>query len=109
MSLPIPNLDDRNFEDLMTEALALIPVYDKSWTNYNPSDPGITLLELFSWLSEITIYRINRVPEENYRRFLELLGVKCLFLWNEIPKNNTGLLEYLVEKFKVDWVKIAQI
>ncbi len=109
MSLPIPNLDDRNFEDLMKEALALIPVYDKSWTNYNPSDPGITLLELFSWLSEITIYRINRIPEENYRRFLELLGVKHLFEWGEIPGNVTGLLEYLVETFKVDWVKIAII
>lgn len=109
MSLPIPNLDDRNFEDLMKEALALIPIYDKNWTNYNPSDPGITLLELFSWLSEMTIYRINRIPEENYRKFLGLLGVKCLFQWNEIPKNNTGLVEYLVEKFNVDWVRIAKI
>jgi hypothetical protein len=107
MSLPIPNLDDRNFEDLMKEALSLIPVYDRSWTNYNPSDPGITLLELFSWLSEMTIYRLNRIPEENYRRFLELLGVKYLFKWNEIPGNVTGLLEYLVETFKADWVRIA--
>ncbi|GFO97061.1 hypothetical protein ig2599ANME_1259 [groundwater metagenome] len=76
MSLPIPNLDDRSFDDLMKEARSLIPVYDREWTNYNPSDPGITLLELFSWLSEMSIYRINKVPEENYRNFLKLIGVR---------------------------------
>lgn len=109
MSLPMPNLDDRNFEDLMKEALSLIPVYDKEWTNYNPSDPGITLLELFSWLSELTIYRIDRVQEENYRKFLELLGIKHLFKWNEIPGNESDLIEFLAETYEVDWVKIAKI
>lgn len=72
--LPIPKLDDRNFQDLMEEARSLIPVYDKEWTDHNPSDPGITLLELFSWLSDMLIYRIDQVPEENYRKFLELIG-----------------------------------
>ncbi len=76
MSLPIPNLDDRSFDDLIKEAKALIPTYNKEWTNFNPSDPGITLLELFSWLSEMVIYRINQVPEENYRKFLKLLGIE---------------------------------
>lgn len=76
MSLPIPNLDDRSFDDLMKEATALIPIYNKEWTNYNPSDPGITLLELFSWLCEMVIYRINQVPEENYRKYLKLLGIE---------------------------------
>lgn len=76
MSLPIPNLDDKSFDDLMKEAKALIPIYDKEWTNYNPSDPGITLLELFSWLCEMVIYRINQVPEVNYGKFLKLLGVE---------------------------------
>jgi len=76
MSLPIPNLDDRSFEDLMNEALSLIPAYNKEWTNYNPSDPGITLIELFAWLTEMTIYRINQVPEENYITFLKLIGIE---------------------------------
>lgn len=78
MSLPIPNLDDRSFDDLMKEAKALIPNYNKEWTNFNPSDPGITLLELFSWLSEMVIYRINQVPDENYRKFLKLLGIESI-------------------------------
>lgn len=110
MSLPIPNLDDRNFEDLMKEARSLIPVYDREWTNYNPSEPGITLLELFSWLSEMTIYRINQVPEENYRRFLELLGIEYLFRWNEIPGDDTNqFVDFLARTYDVKWVKIAGI
>ena len=110
MSLPIPNLDDRSFDDLMKEARSLIPVYDREWTNYNPSDPGITLLELFSWLSEMSIYRINKVPEENYRRFLRLLGIEYLFRWNEVPGDDINdLIDFLVEKYGVNWVKIARI
>lgn len=77
MSLPIPNLDDRSFDDMMKEARSLIPVYNKEWTNHNPSDPGITLLELFAWLSEMVVYRCNRVTEENYQKFLKLLGIEA--------------------------------
>jgi hypothetical protein len=76
MSLPIQNLDDINFEDLVKEAKSLIPVYAPEWTNHNPSDPGITLLELFAWLCEMVMYRIDQIPEKNYLRFINLLGVQ---------------------------------
>ncbi|MFQ5456800.1 MAG: baseplate J/gp47 family protein [Nitrospirota bacterium] len=76
MSLPIPDLDDRSFDDLIKEAISLIPIYNKEWTNHNPSDPGITLLELFAWLTEMVIYRANQIPEENYKRFLKMIGIE---------------------------------
>lgn len=76
MSLPIPNLDDIDFEALVKEAKSLIPVYTSEWTNHNPSDPGITLVELFAWLCEMIMYRIDRIPEKNYIRFLNLLGIE---------------------------------
>jgi len=75
MSLPIQNLDI-DFEELLKEAKSLIPIYAPEWTNHNPSDPGITLVELFAWLCEMMIYRINQVPENNYLRFLNLLGIQ---------------------------------
>ncbi|MBU3967806.1 MAG: baseplate J/gp47 family protein [Euryarchaeota archaeon] len=110
MSLPLPNLDDRNFDDLMKEARSLIPVYNKEWTNYNPSDPGITMLELFSWLSEMSIYRINKVQEENYRKFLKLLDIEYLFRWNEIPgEDMNDLIDFFIETYGFNWIKIAQI
>ncbi len=73
MPLQLPNLDDRTFEDLVQEAIRLIPAYAPDWTNYNPTDPGITLIELFAYLSEILIYRLNRVTNANRQAFLNLM------------------------------------
>ncbi len=75
MPIQLPNLDDRSFDDLFAEMRALIPRYASEWTDHNASDPGIMLLELFAWLSEALIYRINRIPDASEVRFLELLGV----------------------------------
>jgi hypothetical protein len=74
MSLQLPNLDDRSYEDLVEEALALIPTHAPQWTNHNPSDPGITLVELFAFLTEAIIYRLNRVTSRNILSFLKLLN-----------------------------------
>lgn len=70
-----PDLDDRRWKDLVEEARALIPKYAPQWTDHNPSDIGMTLIELFAWLVEGLIYRLNRVPEKNYIAFLNLLGI----------------------------------
>ena len=87
MSLPIPNLDEINFDDLVKEARSLIPVYAPEWTNHNPSDPGITLVELFAWLCDMIMYRIDQIPEKNYIRFLNLLGIQL----EEGEKLNSGI------------------
>lgn len=74
--LPKSNLDDRTFRDLVDECLLRIPRYCPEWTNYNPSDPGITLIELFAWLTDQMLLRFNQVPRRNYVAFLELLGIR---------------------------------
>lgn len=76
MPLQAPVLDDRKFDNLLAEARSLIPRYAPEWTDYNESDPGITLLELFAWLTETLLYRVNQVPERNYVKFLQLLGIE---------------------------------
>lgn len=73
MPLELPNLDDRTYDDLVQEALSLIPTYAPEWTNHNPADPGITLIELFAYLSEMLIYRLNRVTDANQAAFLKLM------------------------------------
>lgn len=75
MAIPQINLDDRTFDQLATEARSLIPRYCPAWTDYNPSDPGVTLLELFAYLAEASIYHINRVPERSLERFAALAGI----------------------------------
>ena len=76
MALPIPNLDNRRFQDIVDEAKRLIPHYCPEWTDHNVSDPGVAMIELFAWMTELLLYRVNQVPEKNYIKFLELIGVK---------------------------------
>ena len=76
MPLQPPNLDDRRFNDLFEELRSLIPRYAPEWTDHNLSDPGITMMQLFSWLGEIVLFRLNRVPDRNYLKFLQLIGVE---------------------------------
>ena len=73
MPLPLENLDDRAYADLLDEARTRIPALIPEWTNHNPSDPGITLLELLAWRTEMLVYRTNQVPAEHLRMFLKLL------------------------------------
>ncbi|MGH8962014.1 MAG: putative baseplate assembly protein [Jatrophihabitantaceae bacterium] len=76
MPLPAPELDDRKFQDIVDEAKRLIPRYCPEWTNHNVSDPGVALIELFAWMSEMVLYRINQVPERLYVHFLNMVGVE---------------------------------
>src|SRR5713101_9714646 len=75
MPLTLPNLDDRRYQDLLDEALSRIPVYTPEWTNFNKSDPGVTLIEVFAFLTENLLYRCNQIPDRNRKKFLKLLNV----------------------------------
>jgi hypothetical protein len=71
-------LDDRTFDDIVAEAIRLIPRYCPEWTNHNQTDPGISLVELFAWMTELVIYRLNQVPEKTYLSLLELMGLSLI-------------------------------
>ncbi len=75
MSLPIPNLDDRRFQDLVDDAKRMVQQRCPEWTDHNVSDPGVTLIETFAFMTDELIYRLNRVPDRMYVTFLDLLGV----------------------------------
>ncbi|MEP6733592.1 MAG: baseplate J/gp47 family protein, partial [bacterium] len=53
---------------------ALIPRFAPGWTDHNIHDPGVTLIELFAYLTEELLYRANRIPDRHRRKFLALLG-----------------------------------
>ncbi len=76
MRLPEIELDDRRFQDLVSEARTRISRSCPEWTEHNVSDPGITLIELFAWMTEMTIYRLNRVPDKLHVALLDLLGIR---------------------------------
>jgi predicted phage baseplate assembly protein len=76
MPLPDLQLDDRTFETLVADAKRRIPGYTPEWTDLNDSDPGITLVQLFAWLEEMILYRLNQVPDKNFIEFLKLIGIE---------------------------------
>lgn len=100
MPIESPNLDDLRYSRLLEELERRIPVYAPEWTNHNDSDPGITLLQLFAYLSEQVGYRLNRVPDKAHVALLALLGIRlaparaatsrvAFFLAN--PRNHSGV------------------
>ena len=99
--LPAPNLDDRTFQDLVDEAKRLVQHRCPEWTDHNVSDPGVTLIEAFAQMVDQLIYRLNRVPDRNYIKFLELIGVELrppapaqgkVTFWLSAPQPQTVLV-----------------
>lgn len=76
MPLPTADLDDKKFQDIVDQAKRMIPQFCPEWTDHNVSDPGVTLIELFAWMTEMLLYRVNQVPEKMYITFLNLLGLQ---------------------------------
>lgn len=76
MPLPVPNLDDRRFQNLVDDAKRLVQRNCPEWTDHNVSDPGVTLIEAFASMVDQLLYRLNRVPDRHYVKFLELIGVR---------------------------------
>lgn len=76
----IPKIDDRSYDSLLAEMRTRIARYTPEWvpvwTDVNDNDPGITMAQVFAWLAEMLAYRMNKVPELNYIKFLQLLGIE---------------------------------
>jgi len=79
VSLAPPPLESRSFEQMLAEARQRIkratPELSLGWTDHNDSDPGIVMLQLFTWLAQITQERVNQLPGRAYRSMLHLLGL----------------------------------
>ena len=98
MSLLAPNLDDRRFQDLVDDAKRLVQQRCPEWTDHNVHDPGVTLIEAFAFIADQLLYRLNRVPERHYVKFLELIGVRLfpptaakapVTFWLSAPQSDT--------------------
>lgn len=74
MPFPAPNLDDRSFEELVADAVEAAARACPQWTDRAPGDPMIALLEASAFLTDLLIYRVNRMPEKTYAAFLNLIG-----------------------------------
>lgn len=73
--LPLPNLNDQSFSDVYEQSVKKIEKYTDSWGDVDLHDPGIMLIELFSYLKVRQQERINRVGEKSLDKFLALLDM----------------------------------
>jgi len=73
--IPVPNLDDRDWRAIKDSLIKEIPKRCPEWTDWNVSDPGITLIELYSLGIEELIYRLNQVLPKHMREYLNMIGV----------------------------------
>lgn len=74
MTIDIPELDDKTYDDLFEEAQNRLPAYADQWSDYNPADPGITILELLAYLSDTHMYQLDQVTDEHREKYLKLMG-----------------------------------
>jgi predicted phage baseplate assembly protein len=104
----IPQLDDRRYDDIVAELRARIPRYTPEWrpvwNDFNDSDVGITIAQLLAWLSEMLIYRMGKVPELNYLKFLQLLGIEL----NPAEAASTEIIFPLKATHPDLWITIPQ-
>lgn len=81
------NIPRKTYEELMEENYGKIPIYSSEWTNYNPSDPGITIMENLSALQIIQQDKMYEVTDGVRARLLQLVGYS--------PKRGSGAKVYL--------------
>src|SRR3989442_11528241 len=78
MTLAAPDLDDRRFQQLVDDAKRMVQRRCPEWTDHNVSDPGITLIETFAFMTDQLLFRLNQVPDRMYVKFLEMIGLRLL-------------------------------
>lgn len=76
MPLLIPALANRDFDQIVAEGRGLLPRLSPAWTDYNTSDPGITVMELLGSRLEETLYRLDRTPPALARNFAGHVGIE---------------------------------
>jgi len=101
----LPVIDDRRFEDLFEEVRQRIPRYSPewrpAWNDLNDNDPGIAMVQVFTWLAETLIYRMNKIPALAYVKW------RTGALFTEGQPGFTGELELLLAAVGVLFVGVG--
>lgn len=93
MSFELPNLDNRSYDQLLVDLVRRIPQYTQAWTDYNDSDPGITLLQMLCWIDESLLYQANAIPLQTQQNFLRwVLGLA--FSTNQTPYSQAAVEQH---------------
>ena len=90
--IPTIKIDSRDYNEIFSEALSLVPRYCPEWTNLNTGDPGVTLISLFSWMMEASLSRVNLIPQKVYMALLDMLGFSI-----KPPQAANGIVRFVTD------------
>ena len=76
MSPPALRLDDRGYDELIAEARTRIALACPELGVDGGPDPGLTLIELFAWMSGLAVERLAQVPDKLHIALLGMLGIQ---------------------------------
>jgi len=75
----IPNRKiNKDYDTMMSEALSEIPIYTDEWSNFNASDPGVTILENLTAFNALQLESMDETGIEVKNRLLKLAGFEPL-------------------------------
>lgn len=72
--IPEIELEHRSFEEMVQEYRQTIANLYPEWTNFNPHDPGMTILDLFVWMKSVHTFEMDQITEAHRKKYLKLLG-----------------------------------
>lgn len=67
-------MPQKTYTELLDENISKIPIYTEEWTNFNPSDPGITILENLVGAQILQQNQMDQVSDDVKAKLLRLLG-----------------------------------
>lgn len=64
----IPTIDyfSRDFDSIRVDLLNLIPFFTPEWTDRNPNDLGVVLIELFAYMGDVLHFYVDRRAQDLY-------------------------------------------
>ena len=68
--------EGKTFEERFAEALSQIPLYTEDWTNFNASDPGITILETLTGFETLQQERLMGSSQKARINLLKMVGFR---------------------------------
>lgn len=66
--------EGKTYEERLAEAITDIPLYTDEWTNFNPSDPAMTILETLLGFATLQQDSMDDIPARVRQNLLKLLG-----------------------------------
>ncbi|MCR5101127.1 MAG: baseplate J/gp47 family protein [Butyrivibrio sp.] len=104
--LIVKELQNKSYEDRINEAITKIPLISPEWTNFNPSDPGMTVLENLTLFNALQGDSITKLSYRARSALFKMVGFtprkgKCARLLLSSDNLKEPVLLKPMQKFKI--------